>query len=62
MAGGVIRDAVDESGIRLSPEDGGGRGGDDFDVRLRKLHRLYKDGIITEEEYLKEKSEILESD
>lgn len=60
MAGGVIKDAVEESGLNL------GRGESrseaiDFDEKLRKLHQLYQDGILTEAEYQKKKAEILES-
>lgn len=59
MAGGVVRDALDESGLmesRRRPESAA----DDFDQRLRKLHQLYVDGILSEEEYQREKVEILE--
>ncbi|WP_284645031.1 SHOCT domain-containing protein [Paenibacillus silviterrae] len=33
--------------------------GPDFEARLRKLERLRQDRLITEEEYLKKRSEIL---
>lgn len=33
----------------------------DFDVKLRKLQKLFDDGIITKEEYEKKKKELLES-
>jgi len=59
MAGGVVRDALDESGLmegRRPPMSAAG----DFDQRLRKLHQLYVDGILSEEEYQREKAEILE--
>jgi hypothetical protein len=60
MAGGVIKDAVDESGLNLNrPKH---RSEEiDFDEKLRKLHQLYQEGILTEEEYQKEKAEILEN-
>ncbi|HNY85615.1 MAG TPA: SHOCT domain-containing protein [Candidatus Hydrogenedentes bacterium] len=59
MAGGVIKDAVEETGIRLGSAPPENADNPDFDEKLRKLHLLYKDGIITEEEYLKGKEEIL---
>ncbi|NLV41527.1 MAG: SHOCT domain-containing protein [Candidatus Hydrogenedentes bacterium] len=59
MAGGVIKDAVEETGIRLGSAPPENADNPDFDEKLRKLHQLYKDGIITEEEYLKGKEEIL---
>ena len=59
MAGGVIKDAVDETGIHLGSAPSENADNPDFDEKLRKLHLLYKDGIITEEEYLKGKEEIL---
>lgn len=34
---------------------------EDFDVKLRKLDKLYQDGIISKEEYESKKSEILNS-
>ncbi len=34
---------------------------EDFDVKLRKLSKLYQDGIISKEEYENKKSEILNS-
>lgn len=59
MAGGAIHDALDEAEIDL-----GRRGADDdlpFDERLRRLHQLREDGIISDEEYEREKREILDS-
>jgi len=32
---------------------------DDFEVKLRKLHRLKEDGLITEEEFKEKREEIL---
>ena len=32
----------------------------DFEEELRKIHRLYEDGSLTEEEYQREKREILD--
>lgn len=34
----------------------------DFDVKLRKLQKLYDDRIITKEEYEKKRKELLDSD
>ncbi len=57
MAGGMVKDALDESGIPLGNN---ARNEPDFADRLRKLHALKEDGILTEEEYQREKAEILE--
>lgn len=54
MAGGMVKDAVDESGLL-------GDAAGDFDTRLRKLHHLHQDGIISSDEYDKAKARILES-
>ena len=61
MAGGVIKDAVEETGIDLGGVKSGEASEADFDEKLRKLHKLYQDGILTEAEYEKEKKEILDS-
>jgi len=58
MAGGMARDALDEADIHL-----GKRSAPDempFDEKLRRLHRLHEDGIISTEEYEREKREILD--
>ena len=34
--------------------------GESLEQRLRGLHDLYKDGILTEEEYRREKQELLD--
>lgn len=64
MAGGMIMDALDEADVDLS----GARGSKtppesevDFDARLRKLHQLYEDGILSKEEYEREKREVLDN-
>ena len=59
MAGGIVKDAIDETG--LVSADRSDKADLPFDEKLRKLHQLYKDGIITEEEYQKEKAEILDN-
>ncbi|MEO8207215.1 MAG: SHOCT domain-containing protein [Chthoniobacterales bacterium] len=54
MGGGLVKDAVDESGINLS------RGSElPFDEKLRRLEALKKDGLITDTEYQQKRSEIL---
>lgn len=59
MAGGVIRDAVEETGLEI----GKSSGGEDlpFDEKLRRLHKLHEEGLITEEEYRRERQEVLDS-
>lgn len=75
MQGGMFADAADEAiqGISQSLTDSGLLDGIDpppdwnpdddltFDEKLRRLHGLYKDGILTREEYEREKQELLES-
>jgi len=55
--GGMISDALDEAGIKLG--SGGGDADMPFDEKLRRLHKLYEDGILSEEEYQREKADIL---
>ncbi len=62
MTGGVVRDALDEAEIDLG--NLGTKSADDelsFDEKLRRLHKLHEDGIISTEEYEREKREILDS-
>jgi hypothetical protein len=59
MAGGVLKDAMDEAGIR-----GGSKLTDEtltFDERLRRLKQLRDDGLVSEQEYESTKKKILES-
>ena len=60
MAGGVLKDAMDEAGIR-----GGNKPPPDetmaFDEGLRRLKQLRDDGLISEQEYESTKKKILES-
>ena len=58
MTGGILKDTLDEAGFDLS-KVGGAAPEPDFADKIRKLHELYKDGIITEEEFLREKEDIL---
>lgn len=60
MTGGTLKDALDEAEIDLGrtlPAEEAA----DFETKLRKLHQLHQDGILTDEEYAKEKREILDS-
>lgn len=58
LTGGMVSDALDEAGIQLGNDpDADLR----FDEKLRRLHELYTDGILTREEYEREKHELLES-
>jgi hypothetical protein len=69
MSGGLHKAALDEMGVDV-PKIAGALAGDagrasaaegeSFEDRLRGLHALYKDGILTEEEYLREKQELLD--
>jgi hypothetical protein len=60
--GGIVREVFDSSGISKYKETDGKDVDLDFDERLRKLHELYKDGILSEEEYQKEKRKVLDRD
>lgn len=56
MAGGIVKDVVDETGL-LDKKENKSEG---FEEKLRKLHSLYQEGILTKEEYEQEKKEILD--
>jgi hypothetical protein len=60
MAGGMIRDAIDETGIKIGQSESGDTVEPSFDDKLRRLHKLYEDGILTQAEYDKEKKDILD--
>lgn len=60
MTGGVIKDVLDESGIDLGQRRQEIADEPDYTEKIRKLHALFQDGILTEEEYEREKTEILE--
>ena len=59
MTGGVVKDALDEAGIKL----GGQPPSDElpFDERLRRLQKLRDDGLVSEQEYEATKKKILDS-
>lgn len=68
MKGGLAKDALDELGVdlpkiasNLAGKVGGAAGGESLESRLRGLHALYKDGLLTEEEYRREKQQLLDS-
>src|SRR5215472_9290279 len=59
MTGGVVKDAIDEAGIKLGDHSSA----DElpFDERLRRLQKLREDGLVSEQEYETTKKKILES-
>lgn len=63
MAGGMLKDAVEESGLH---EERGPRDGDGFelpfDEKLRRLEKLRQDGLLNEAEYQQKRAEILSKD
>ena len=59
MTGGVVSDALDESGIELESRSSSDL---DFDEKLRKLEKLYQDGLLSDEEYQQKRSEFLNED
>ncbi len=62
MSGGVLHDTLDEAGINLNNLTGGGSADNElpFDEKLRRLHKLHADGLLTDEEYVREKQELLD--
>jgi hypothetical protein len=65
MSGGLQKDALHEMGIDIPKivDSLAGRttaSGETFEERLRGLHALYKDGILSREEYESEKRELLD--
>jgi len=59
MAGGIVKDAVEETGLKINQTSG--KEEMPFDEKLRRLNKLYKDGLITKEEYEQERKEVLDS-
>lgn len=65
MSGGLKKAELDEMGIDVTKIAGAltgraGAEGESIESRLRGLHALYKDGILSEEEYQREKQELLD--
>jgi hypothetical protein len=67
MSGGLKKAELDEMGIDVKKiatalTGGAPAEGESIESRLRGLHALYKDGILSEDEYLREKQELLDRD
>jgi len=68
MSGGLTKDSLDEMGVDLPQIAGALTGaaagksstGETLEARLRGLHALYKDGILSQAEYEREKQELLD--
>jgi hypothetical protein len=58
MTGGVVKDALDEAGIKMGSQATGESL--PFDERLRRLQKLREDGLINEQEFEATKKKILE--
>ena len=59
MTGGVVKDAMDEAGIKM-----GSSATEEnlpFDERLRRLQKLRQDGLVSEQEFEATKKKILEN-
>jgi hypothetical protein len=62
MQGGVLRDTIDAAGLGgAARRPGGGAADLPFDEKLRRLHKLREEGLISEEEYQRERREVLDS-
>ncbi|MFO1475080.1 MAG: SHOCT domain-containing protein [Verrucomicrobiota bacterium] len=59
MTGGVVKDAMDEAGVKLGSQSSAEEL--PFDERLRRLQKLRQDGLVSEQEYETTKKKILES-
>jgi hypothetical protein len=59
MTGGVVKDAIDEAGIKLGGQASAGEL--PFDERLRRLQKLRQDGLVSEQEYETTRKKILEN-
>lgn len=59
MTGGIVKDALDEAGIKLSDKPSDAEL--PFDERLRRLQKLRDDGLVSEQEYESTKRKILEN-
>jgi hypothetical protein len=64
MSGGLTKASLDEMGVdipKIASDLAGGGSAESLEERLRGLHALYKDGILSEDEYLREKQELLDA-
>lgn len=62
--GGMVKDALDEAGVDTARFGSGGAASETampFDEKLRRLHALHKDGLLNDEEYERERREVLDS-
>ena len=59
-AGGMLKDGLDEVGIDIEEVLSSKAVDSNFGDKLRELHRLYEEGILSKEEYEREKREILD--
>lgn len=60
MAGGMVKDAVDEAGIHPAGMQNPIEQGElPFDEKLRRLEKLRQDGLLTEAEYKQKRAELL---
>ena len=59
MAGGMLKDALDEADIKLSSQPGTDKM--PFDERLHRLQQLRQEGLVSEPEYEAAKKKILEN-
>jgi len=57
MAGGMVQDALDEAGLDVAGQRGPAL---PFDEQLRRLHQLHQDGLLTKDEYEREKGKLLD--
>lgn len=58
MTGGVGKDAIDETGIKLGSQPSAEEL--PFDERIRRLQKLRQDGLVSEQEYETTKKKILD--
>jgi hypothetical protein len=58
LAGGMVKDGLDEAGFDLGARE---KVELDFADRLRKLKELHDEGVLTDEEFEREKRDVLES-
>jgi hypothetical protein len=58
MTGGIVKDAIDETGIKLGEQSSSEKL--PFDERLRRLQKLRQDGLVSEAEFEATRKKILE--